>query len=85
MNDNKIYYDVRADEAYERVLISHPIGSTNATVYCPPLQGERPWARTFATAAEAEAYAMGLASQSGQGLIPYTRGKLRWWLPERLR
>ncbi|MQX94869.1 hypothetical protein GHK03_01175 [Sinorhizobium medicae] len=83
MNDNRVYLDVSDHEAYERVLISHPIGSNVATVYCPPIGGEKPWTRTLATVAEAEAYAIGLTAQSGQAIIPYTRDKLKWWLPER--
>ncbi|RXT18756.1 hypothetical protein B5P46_28090 [Rhizobium leguminosarum] len=84
MTGNKTYLDVTPEEAYERILISHPTGADETTVYHPPLAGEKAWTRTFATLAEAEAYALGLASQGGQAVIPYTRDKLKWWLPERL-
>ncbi|PLU14745.1 hypothetical protein BMJ20_30795 [Sinorhizobium medicae] len=84
MTGNRTYLDLTPEEAYERILISHPIGSDEATVYHPPRGEERAWTRTFATLAEAEAYALGLGAQGGQTVIPYTRDKLKWWLPERL-
>lgn len=76
--------DLEDGEGFDRILISHPIGSDQVTVYHPPLNGEKAWNRAFANVADAEAYAIGLAAQNGQPVIPYTRDKLRWWLPERM-
>lgn len=83
MSDARTELDLSDSEAYNRILISHPEGSAEATVYHPPVGGKKAWTRTFSTLDEAEAYTLGLAPEQGQRIIPYTRDKLKWWLPER--
>lgn len=78
---DRIYHDIQAGEAFDRVLISQHDGRLEASVYCPPIGNERAFTKQFASRDEAERFASFKARQIGQRVIPLTADRIEWWLP----
>jgi hypothetical protein len=78
---SRVFHDTASGDAFDRVLIIHRAGEDAATVYCPPMNGEKAYSETFPTRAEADAFASLKAGRLGQRVIPLTADRVEWWLP----
>lgn len=77
----RMYYTARSGYSpMKHVLIVHPGGQGEVTLYCPPGVAGGPWTESFATMDQAMDLASNLAKEIGQVGVKRTFDKIDWRL-----